>query len=181
MPCSAVPGISQKDDPMRARILLAAAMTLVSSAAFAADRGSVSLPLGTLVTQFLSILEPLVLSLVGVMLTWLMAELGPDVAKALRSAHVDQVMSRAIDAGFGLVEGAEKGKVLEIPVANEVIRKAAQYLADQAPGLFKQIGESLGPMLVARLSAAGALPASASVTNLDLDPGVDLKKEAAAS
>jgi hypothetical protein len=166
---------------MRARILLAAAMTLVSSAAFAADRGSVSLPLGTLVSQFLSILEPLVLSLVGVMLTWLMAELGPDVAKALRSAHVDQVMSRAIDAGFGLVEGAEKGKVLEIPVANEVIRKAAQYLADQAPGLFKQIGESLGPMLVARLSAAGALPASASVTNLDLDPGVDLKKEAAAS
>jgi hypothetical protein len=166
---------------MRARILLAAAMTLVSSAAFATDRGSVSLPLGTLVTQFLSILEPLVLSLVGVMLTWLMAELGPDVAKALRSAHVDQVMSRAIDAGFGLVEGAEKGKVLEIPVANEVIRKAAQYLADQAPGLLKQIGESLGPMLVARLSAAGALPASASATNLDLDPGVDLKKEAAAS
>jgi len=166
---------------MRAHILLAAAMTLVSSAAFAADRGSVSVPLGTLVTQALSILEPLALSLVGLMLTWLMTSLGPEVAKALRSAHVDQVISHAIDAGFGLVEGAEKGKVLEIPVANEVIRKAAQYTVDQAPDLFKELGESLGPMLVARLSAAGALPASASATNLDLDPCVDLKKEAAAS
>ncbi len=110
------------------------------------------------------------------MLAWLMARLGPDVAKSLHAAHVDQAISRAIDAGFALVEGAEKGKVLEVPVANRVIRKAAQYLVDSAPGLFKELGENLGPMLVARLSAAGALPASASAANLDLDPYVETKE-----
>ncbi len=128
-----------------------------------------------------AVLQPLVLSLVGATVTWLMAKLGPDVAKALHAAHVDQVISRAIDAGFALVDGAEKGKVLEIQVANKVIRKAAQYLIDQAPDLFKELGDNLGPMLVARLSAAGALPASASAANLELDPQAALKKEAVAS
>jgi hypothetical protein len=51
-----------------------------------------------------------------------------------------------------------------------VIRKAPQYLVDAAPDLIKELGENLGPILVARLSAAGALPASASAANLDLAP-----------
>lgn len=160
---------------MRAHILVAATMTLVSSAAYA-DADTVAVPVGNLVAQGLAILQPLVLSLVGATVTWLMAKLGPDVAKALHAAHVDQVISRAIDAGFALVDGAEKGKVLEIQVANKVIRKAAQYLLDEAPDLFKEVGDNLGPMLVARLSAAGALPASASAANLELDPEAALKK-----
>jgi hypothetical protein len=164
-----------------ARIILAAAMTLAASAASAANQGAVTVPLGSLVAQVLSVIEPLVLSLVGATLTWLMAKLGPDAAKALHAAHVDQTIARAIDAGFALVDGAEKGKVLEIPVANEVIRKAAQYLVALALGLFKELGDNLGQMLVARLSAAGALPAGASAANLDLDPYVDAKKAAATS
>jgi hypothetical protein len=161
---------------MRARIPLAASMTLVSFPAFAAQINSVNVPIGALATQALSILEPLVLSLVGATLTWLMARLGPEIAKSLHAAHVDQAISRAIDAGFALVEGAEKGKVLEVPVANKVIRKAAQCLVDE---VFKELGENLGPILAAKLSAAGALPPSASAGNLDLDPYVDVKKEGA--
>lgn len=90
-------------------------------------------------------------------------------------------ISQAVDAGFALVEGAEKGKALEIPVANKVIRKAAQYLVDVAPELIKELGENLGPMLVARLSAIGALPASASAANLDLDPYVESGNKAVMS
>jgi hypothetical protein len=164
---------------MRARIPPAAAMTLVSLSAFAAHGSSVDVPIGALATQLLSLLEPPVLSVVGAMLAWLMAKLGSDLAKSLHAAHVDQAISRAIDAGFGLVEGAEKGKVLEVPMANKVIRKAAQYLVDGAPDLIKELGENLGPMLVARLSAAGALPATASTANLDLDSYVDSEKAAA--
>ncbi len=78
-----------------------------------------------------------------------------------------------------LLEGAEKGKVLEVPVANKVIRKAAQCLVDEAPALFKELGESLGPTLAAKLSASGALPSNAGAGNLDLNPYVDAKKEAA--
>jgi hypothetical protein len=106
-----------------------------------------------------------------------MAKLGPEIAKSLHAAHVDQEIARAIDAGFSLVEGAERGKVLDIPVANKVIRKAAQCLVDQAPALFKELGASLGPILVAKLSASGALPPGASAGNLDLDPYVETKKE----
>jgi hypothetical protein len=164
---------------MRARIPLAAAMTLAALPAFAAGTTSVSVPIGALAAQVLAVIEPLVLSLLGATLTWLMAKLGLEFAKSLHAAHVDQEIERAVDAGFALVEGAEKGKVLEVPVANKVIRKAAQFLVDEAPALFKELGESLGPMLVAKLSACGALPPSASAGNLDLNPYVDVKKEAA--
>jgi len=166
---------------VHARIFLAAAMALVSSAASAADGNVVAVPLGNLLTQALGILEPLAVSLTGATVTWLLAKLGPDVARAFHAAHIDQVIERSIDAGFALVEGAEKGKVLEIPIANQVIRKAAQYLVDQAPGLFKELGDNLGQMLVARLSAAGALPANASATNLDLVPRVEIKKDSVPS
>ncbi|MFZ0729170.1 MAG: hypothetical protein WAM51_03475 [Methylovirgula sp.] len=164
---------------MRARIPLAAAMTLAAFPAFAAGTDSVNVPIGALAGQVLSVLEPLVLSLLGATLTWLMAKLGPDIAKSLHAARVDREIARAVDTGFGLVEGAEKGKVLEVPIANKVIRKAAQCLVDEAPGLFKELGESLGPILVAKLSASGALPPGASAGNLDLNPYVDVKKEAA--
>ncbi|MGH6878652.1 MAG: hypothetical protein ACREHV_14920 [Rhizomicrobium sp.] len=164
---------------MRARIVIAAAMTLAALPAFAAGTNSVSAPIGALAAQILSVIEPLVLSLLAATLTWLMAKLGPEVAKSLHAAHVDREIARAIDAGFGLVEGAAKGKVLEVPIANKVIRRAVQCLVDEAPGLFKELGESLGPILVAKLSASGALPPGASAGNLDLNPYPDMKKEAA--
>jgi hypothetical protein len=155
---------------MRARIFCAAAMTLAASSAYAASNTLVVLPWGTLVNEVLAGLQPIAVSIGGLAVAWLAAKLGPDIGRALHAAHIDQVMTRAIEAAFALVEGAEKGKVLEIPVANEVLRRAAQYLVAQAPGLFKELGGNLGQMLVARLSAAGALPPQASAANLDLAP-----------
>ena len=68
--------------------------------------------------------------------------------------------------------------MLEIPIANAVLRQAAQYLVAQAPGLFKELGDNLGQMLIARLSAAGALPAEASAANLDLAPAAHVDGKA---
>jgi hypothetical protein len=155
---------------MRARIFCAAAMTLAASSAYAASGSVAALPVGTLLNELLSALQPAAVSLAGLALTWLAAKLGPDIARALHAAHIDQVMTRAIEAGFALAEGAARGKVLDIPVANEVLREAAGYVCAQAPSLFKELGDRLGQMLVARLSAMGALPASASAANLDLAP-----------
>jgi hypothetical protein len=162
---------------MRMRIFCVAAMTLAASSAYAASSTIVDLPWGAFCNEVLTALQPAAISLAGLALTWLAAKLGPDVARALHAAHIDQVMTRAIEAGFALVEGAEKGKVLEIPVANEVLRRAAQYLIAQAPGLFKELGDNLGQMLVARLSAAGALPPQASAANLDLALATRIKSE----
>ena len=156
---------------MRARIFHAVAMMLVVSPSLAAADVSVGVPVGTLMDQILVALQPAAVSLVGIAFTWLAAKLGPDLARALHAAHVDQVLTRAIEAGFAFVEGAEKGKVLDIPVANDVLRSALQYVVTQAPGLFKEFGDNLGQMLIARLSAMGALPAHASAVNLDFAPG----------
>jgi hypothetical protein len=161
---------------MRMRIFCVAAMTLGASSAYAASN-TVDLPWGAFCNEVLTALQPAAISLAGLALTWLAAKLGPDIARALHAAHIDQVMTRAIDAGFALVEGAEKGKILEIPAANEVLRRAAQYLIAQAPGLFKELGDNLGQMLVARLSASGALPPQASAANLDLTPAIRIKPE----
>ncbi len=166
---------------MRMRILCVAAMSLAASSAYAANNPPVDLQWGALCNEILAALQPATLSLAGLAFTWLVAKLGPDIAHALRAAHIDQVMNRAIEAGFALVEGAEKGKVLEIPVANEVLRRAAQYLVAQAPGLFKELGDNLGQMLVARLSASGALPPRTSADNLDLAIAAHVKIEKAAA
>ncbi len=162
---------------MRMRIFCVAAMTLAASSAYAAGSTIVDLPWGAFCNEVLTALQPAAISLAGLALTWLVAKLGPDIARALHAAHIDQVMTRAIDASFALVEGAEKGKVLEIPVANEVLRRAAQYLIAQAPGLFRELGDNLGQMLVARLSASGALPPQASAANLNLAPATRIKPE----
>jgi hypothetical protein len=162
---------------MRARIFCAAAMTLAASSAYAAGGPVVVLPIGTLLNELLSALQPAAVSLAGLALRWLAAKLGPDIARALHAAHIDQVMTRAIEAGFALAGGAVKGKILDIPVANEVLREAAGYVCAQAPGLFKELGDKLGQMLVARLSATGALPANASAANLDLAPAARLVRK----
>jgi hypothetical protein len=159
---------------MRARILCAAAMTLIASSAYAASDSIVTFPVGTLLNEMLSALQPAAVSLAGLALTWLAARLGPDIAHALHAAHIDQVMTRAIEAGFAFAEGAAKGKVLDVPIANAVLREAANYVSAQAPGLFKELGDKLGQMLIARLSAMGAVPANASAANLDLSPATSI-------
>jgi hypothetical protein len=159
---------------MRARLLCAAAMTLIVSSAFAASDSVVTFQIGTLLNEVLSALQPAAVSFAGLALTWLAARLGPDIARALHAAHIDQVMTRAIEAGFAFAEGAAKGKVLDVPIANAVLREAANYVSAQAPGLFKELGDRLGQMLIARLSAMGALPANASAANLDLKPAASI-------
>lgn len=157
---------------MRAHFLCAAAMTLVAPSVCAASQSAVVLPLGAWLNELLSALQPAAVSLASLALAWLAAKLGPDIGRALRAAHVDQVMTRAIEAGFALAEGAAKDKVLEVSIANEVLRAAATYVGAQAPRLFDELGENLGQMLVARLSAMGSLPATASAANLDLGPAL---------
>ena len=88
---------------MRMRIFCVAAMTLAASSAYAASDTAVDLPWGSLFNEILAALQPAAVSLAGLALTWLTAKLGPDIARALHAAHIDQVMTRAIEAGFALV------------------------------------------------------------------------------
>lgn len=51
----------------------------------------------------------------------------------LLTFRVDQILQKAIDYGVNAVEGASKGKVLEVDVGNVVLARAVQYVLDNAP------------------------------------------------
>ncbi len=129
-------------------------------AAFAQDVAAtkVALPWGDWLTTLIGGIGAIVVAFALRMLSY-----APPFVSSLLT---EQLLKRAVDYALGVVAGAAKGKVLEIDVANDVIRTAAQYAVDHgAPWLLAYIGD-LGPKIVARLSDAGALPADASAANL---------------
>ena len=146
---------------MRA-LMLAGAAVFIAGPALADDPTRLSIPYGDWVAALGATIGAVLAAIVGRALSF-----APAIVKTLLT---EQLLKRAVDYALAAVNGAAKGKVLEIHVANEVIRKAAQYAVDNgAPWLLKWIGD-LGPKIVARLSADGAIPASASAATLDLAP-----------
>lgn len=140
-------------------MVAAAAVFLVPSIAHATD-GAVTVPIGDWIAQAVSVVS----SVCVAVLTAIVARWAP---AWVRTYLTEQLLSRAIDYGLGVVAGAAKGKVLEIPIANAVLREAATYAVEHAPTTAKWIGDTLTPKLIARLSAAGALPDTATGALLD--------------
>lgn len=143
---------------------LALIVVLIAGPAFAADA------VGNGVTFDLSAwLSPLVQVLGAVLLavaSWAVSFLPPIVKAAL----TEQLLKRAVDYAVATVAGAAAGKTVTIPVANELIRVAAQYAADNGPKVTKWAADSLGPKIIARLNDKVVLPAEASDANLDHNP-----------
>ncbi len=128
-------------------LLLAVVLPPVAHAA----EGTVTVPVGDWIVQATTSLA----SLAVTALMWIAARYLPTW---IRMQLTEQLLIRAVDYALAVVAGAAKGKVLEIPVANAVLRAAADYAVDHAPATAKWIGDTLEPKLIARLSAAGALP-----------------------
>ena len=118
--------------------------------AYAAD-DTVVVPVGDWIVQATSSLSSLAVAVA----MWVAARWLPTW---IRTQLTEQLLGRAVDYALAVVAGAAKGKVLEIPVANAVLREAAAYAVAHAPATAKWIGDTLEPKLIARLSAAGALP-----------------------
>lgn len=146
-----------------AAVCLAAVDVLFPSAVLAAASvadGSVTVPIGDWIAQATTSIASLCIAA----LSWIIARWAPTW---VRTQLTEQLLSRAVDYALGAVAGAAKGKVLDVPVANAVLREAATYAVAHAPTTAKWIGDTLEPKLIARLSAAGALPAAAF-----FDPGL---------
>jgi hypothetical protein len=143
-----------------AAVCLAAVDCLFPSVVFAAGDGTVAVPIGDWVAQATTSIA----SLCVAALSWVIARWAPTW---VRTQLTEQLLSRAVDYALGAVAGAAKGKVLDMPIANAVLREAATYAVAHAPTTAKWIGDTLEPKLIARLSAAGALPAVAY-----FDPGL---------
>ncbi len=133
--------------------LVAVIVLSAGSAAWAGD-GTVTIPWGDWIADGVQTLASLCLAA----LSWVLARWAP---QWVRMQLTEQLLSRAVDYGIAVVAGAARGKVLEIPVANEVIREAAAYAVANAPATAKWLGSTLEPKLLARLGAAGHLPENA--------------------
>ena len=98
--------------------------------------GQVSFNWGTLVADVLrEQAGPLAIAVVGAIVHFLPGGTG----SLIRMLRIDQLLERAVNAGINKTAGAVDGKVLTAKVGNEVIERALEYAAAQAPNLFKKL------------------------------------------
>ncbi|SNB83131.1 hypothetical protein SAMN06265338_12429 [Rhodoblastus acidophilus] len=143
-----------------AALAYAVAVVLVASGlapAYAADTAAttVVIPWG----DWLSSLLASVASLAIALLSFVVAKWAPAYVKVLLT---DDLISKAVNYGFGAVEGAVAGKTLSLSTTNLVLAAAEQYAVSSAPAISKWLGANLRPLILAKLSALGVVPADAT-------------------
>lgn len=65
---------------------------------------------------------------------WMLRKLPANIVAIFGNARVELLLNNAIAYGLNAVEGAVKGKTLEVDVGNKVLAQALQYAVDNAPG-----------------------------------------------
>lgn len=143
----------------------ARAQSVVSAAS-----NSLLIPWGDILVQIVIALTPALLGLSVLAFTWVKSKLPKAIVTALDAAHADTLINRALYKAIALVEGAAKGKVVTVDVANDLIRQAAQFLIDEAPSLATQLGDRLNAVFAGKLAEQGMLPDDASAKNLAVAP-----------
>lgn len=141
-----------------------------AQAAAAAAGNVLSIPWGTLLGQFLIALTPAIVALAGLAYGWAKSRLPAAIVTSLNGAHADKLIDRALYKAIAMVEGAAKGKVVEVPVANALILQASEFLIQEAPWLAAQLGNRLGAVFAGKLAEQGMLPDNASAKNLVVKP-----------
>jgi hypothetical protein len=148
------------------RYILAVAMVGVLGAhAFAADAASqaVTIPYGDWLTQ---VLEWARNGLVCAA-CWAVSKYAPPL---VRQFLTDKYIGDAVNYALAAVEGADAGKTLTLPIANQVIAHAEAYAVASLPRFALWLVGELRPVLIAKLSAAGLLPPEASAQKLGAAP-----------
>lgn len=122
---------------------------------------------GAVIQQWAQAIGALVFAGVAFMLRQLPAQ----IYAILVSVRADQLLQKAIAYAINMVQGATKDKALTFDVHNEVLRKALQYVLDNAPvWLQTWMGgpEQIAAKIVARLNIEANTPApdiNAAVAN----------------
>ena len=151
-------------DLARLAVLLACSFAFVPVALAADTASTVSIPWGDWLVALLAYFQPAVITFALALVTWAVAKIGGPIGDLIKAAITEQTLSRAVDYALGAVNGAAKGKVLDLTTSNAVLGQAEAYVIANAPALASKLGELLLPKLYARLSAAGVLPPDATAT-----------------
>lgn len=151
-------------------LFLACAMMvfLFTLPAMAADAAAVTIPVGDWIAASLGYARDIIIAAVIAGLGYVSRQLPAAAAAWIETMRIEQLLRRSIDYGIAMAEDAVKGREMTIPVANDVLRRAAEYAIDNAPSLAAKLGATLEAKLVARLSAHPdvKLPATASAKTL---------------
>lgn len=83
----------------------------------------ITVPWGDVVAGIVPVLSTLILG--G--LLWIAQTVAPPLYGILRTAQVEQLMTKAVDFGLNAVAGAAKGQVLTVDVGNEVVKEIVTY------------------------------------------------------
>lgn len=130
-----------------------------------ADAG-VTIPWGNWIIQVLDVLQPMVLLALTGVTTYIMGAFVPPWIKAFAGQaaqnRINQVLEKAVLSGIAQTREAVQGKRTTIPIANDILERAAQYAIDQAPELVKTAAhgefDNLLKMLLARMEALNVAP-----------------------
>lgn len=133
-----------------------APLSVGTPAVTSATATAVVIPWGDWVSSILTTVNALpIASLVFGWLGIAFTKVGlPQIAAILKTTMADQLLTKAIQYGINATEGAAKGKVLTIPVANSVVAQAANFAIEKGPGwVLSWLGgnEGLKQSIVARL------------------------------
>jgi hypothetical protein len=135
-----------------------AVLFLGSMPAHAADASDVVVPWGAWLSSILSS----IVSLAVAVASYVVARWAPAYLKLFLT---NDLITKAVNYGFGAVEGAVAGQTLDIKTANAVVSAAANYAVQAEPRFAAWLGANLMPTILAKLSSLGVLPAEASAAN----------------
>lgn len=117
---------------------------------------------GDWLSAALSWLEPIVITAAGLAVTALAGRVGGPLAGLASSQVLDKLIAEAIDFGFGAINGAVKGKTLDVTTNNAILNAATSYVVAKAPELAAKYADTLRAHLFSKLSAAGSVPANST-------------------
>lgn len=128
------------------------------------------IPWGDWLVVVLTQAEPIVVTILLAIVTYLCRKLPAPLAAVLHDVVTQARIARAVDYAFAKVEGAEKGKTLAVEHVDPLTAMAAQYGETLFPQLVKQLGERFRPMNPARISAIAPIASSAAAAPLPAKP-----------
>jgi hypothetical protein len=145
---------------------------------------SVSIPWGSWIVNALNIAQPIVLLALSGVTTYVMAAFVPPWIRAFAGdaaqRRINQVLEKAVLSAIAQTKDVVQGKRTTLPLASEVLARAAQYAVDQAPDLVNHAAkgqvDNLLKMILARMEQLEIAPHDFDVKAAKSNFPVDLGK-----
>ena len=137
--------------------------------------GSVNLTWGAYVQAFLSWAQDIAVTAAGTAVAafigFAVKEKMPAFLVGMLRDYLTQArIQRAVAWGTTQIDGAVKGKSLDLPAANGLAAMAESYMLSYAPQIAEQLGAKLKPVILAEIAKLGMAPSEAMSSPLPSKP-----------